>query len=119
MADGYSYSTMISTYSKIGNIEEVKRLEEELENIKGKYDLVVMNTLLNAYSRGRDMEYVMRTLKKMDKFKICPDRQTFSILISYFCKEKLYDLAQRTLEDMQVRGHRLTEVCPFVNDVYM
>lgn len=108
-SDGYSYSTMISTYSKIGNIEEVKRLEEELENIKGKYDLVVMNTLLNAYSRGRDMEHVMRTLKKMDKFKICPDRQTFSILISYFCKEKLYDLAQRTLEDMQVRGHRLTE----------
>lgn len=115
MADGYSYSIMISAFCRGGLLEEAKQLAKDFEARYDKYDLVMLNTMLCAYCRAGEMESVMEMLKKMDELAISPDYKTFHILIKYFCKEKLYLLAYRTMMDMQNKGHQLDEVCSFLS----
>ena len=110
IADGYSYSIIISAFCRSGRLKEAKELAKEYEVTYKKYDLVILNALLRAYCNTGEMENVMQTLKKMDELRISPDWNTFQILVKYFFKDKLYHLAYKTVEDMHAKGHNLDAV---------
>lgn len=110
LADGYSYSIMISAFCRGGLLEDAKQLAKDFEGTHDRYDLVMLNTMICAYCRAGDMDSVMEMMRKMDELKITPDYNTFHILIKYFCKEKLYLLAYQTMEDMHKKGHQPDEV---------
>jgi pentatricopeptide repeat protein len=104
------YSILLSAYARVGQIDMVERLANEINSREnGKSDVLLFNTLLKVYCNACYMDGVMATLRKMDTEGCTPDRSTFNILIGYFAKEDLYDLALTTLQDMELRGHCANE----------
>jgi pentatricopeptide repeat protein len=102
---------LLSAYARVGQIDMVERLANEINSREnGKSDVLLFNTLLKVYCNACYMDGVMATLRKMDTEGCTPDRSTFNILIGYFAKEDLYDLALTTLQDMELRGHCANEV---------
>ncbi len=110
-AGNIGYSILLSAYARVGQIDMVERLANEINSREnGKSDVLLFNTLLKVYCNACYMDGVMATLRKMDTEGCTPDRSTFNILIGYFAKEDLYDLALTTLQDMELRGHCANEV---------
>lgn len=110
-AGSVGYSILISAYAKVGQMEGVLKLVNQIEKGQnGQCDILLFNTLLKVYCNVGYMDGVTTILRKMDSEGCGPDRGTFNILIGYFAKEDLADLALKTLEDMEVRGHRPNEV---------
>lgn len=111
-AGSVGYSILISAYAKLGEMDGVLKLVDQIEKGQnGECDILLFNTLLKVYCNAGYMDGVTAVLKKMDAEGCGSDRGTFNILIGYFAKEDLGDLALKTLEDMETRGHRPNEVC--------
>jgi pentatricopeptide repeat protein len=115
-AGSVGYSILISAYAKVGQMDGVLKLVNQIEKgQKGQCDILLFNTLLKVYCNVGYMDGVTAVLKKMDAEGCGPDRGTFNILLGYFAKEDLCGLALKTLEDMEARGHRPNEVAVLNN----
>lgn len=101
--DVYSYSSIMSCYSKVGNLNKVLRLFDEMKALGIEPDKKVYNAVILALARGGLQKEARNLVKTMDEKGLTPDSVTFNSLIMPLCKSKLFDEAKLVFDEMVER----------------
>lgn len=103
--DVYSYASIISCYSKIGNnLHAVMRSYEKMKSLGINPDRKVYNAVVHALAKGRLVKEARSLMKTMEEAGIMPDAVTYNSLMMPLCKLKLLDEAKQVFEEMLERG---------------
>ncbi|KZV19010.1 pentatricopeptide repeat-containing family protein [Dorcoceras hygrometricum] len=98
--DVYSYSSIMSCYSKVGNLNKVFRLFDEMKALGIEPDKKVYNAVILALAKGGLQKEARNLMKTMDEKGFTPDSVTYNSLIMPLCKSKLFDEAKLVFDEM-------------------
>ncbi|XVF35287.1 hypothetical protein REPUB_Repub18cG0132700 [Reevesia pubescens] len=99
--DVSSYTTLIRGLSKMGMVENAKKVFDEM---RCKPNLLTFNTMINGFSKKGDMESASLLFDKMVTEGDClPDTVTYTTLIDGYCKKGEFEEAMKYLNNM-VKG---------------
>ncbi|XP_073145716.1 pentatricopeptide repeat-containing protein At5g15010, mitochondrial [Henckelia pumila] len=98
--DVYSYSSILSCYSKVGNLNKVLRLFDEMKALGIEPDKKVYNAVILALAKGGLQKEARNLMKTMDEKGFTPDSVTYNSLIMPLCKFKLFDEAKLVFDEM-------------------
>ena len=100
--DVYTHTTMIRGYCKMGMIENVKNVFDEMGC---KPNLITYNTMINGFGKKGLMESAMKIVDQMKETEDCmPDTMTSNTLIDGFCKRGELDEAMKCMDEMVSRN---------------
>ncbi|XP_057805613.1 pentatricopeptide repeat-containing protein At5g15010, mitochondrial [Salvia miltiorrhiza] len=102
--DVYSYSSIMSCYSKMGNLNAVMRHYERMKALGIKPDRKAYNAVVHALAKGRFVNEARSLMETMQEAGIAPDSVTYNSLIMPLCKSHLLDEARKAFEEMVERG---------------
>lgn len=102
--DVYSYASIMSCYSKMGNLNAVMRHHEKMKALGIKPDRKAYNAVVHALAKGRLVKEARSLIKTMEEEGIIPDTVTYNSLIMPLCKSHLLDEAKQAFEEMVERG---------------
>ncbi|XP_073065382.1 pentatricopeptide repeat-containing protein At5g15010, mitochondrial [Primulina eburnea] len=103
--DVYSYSSIMSCYSKVGKLNKVLRLFDEMKALGIEPDKKVYNAVILALARGGLQKEARNLMKTMDEKGFTPDSVTYNSLIMPLCKSKLFDEAKLVFDEMVERRY--------------
>ncbi|CAI9766945.1 unnamed protein product [Fraxinus pennsylvanica] len=104
MCDVYSYSSIMSCYSKAGNLNAVLRHFDKMKALKIEPDRKVYNAVIHALAKGRLVKEARSLMKTMEEKGINSDTITYNSLIKPLCKARLCDEAKEVFDEMIERG---------------
>ncbi|XP_042452019.1 pentatricopeptide repeat-containing protein At5g15010, mitochondrial-like [Zingiber officinale] len=124
--DVVSYASMISCYSKVGNLDAVLKLFNQLKEMGTKPDLKIYNAVIHALAKGKCFNGAMRLLKAMEESGTSPNAATFNSLIRPLCKLHRVEDARKLFDEMLNRGlspcvrtyHPFLDAAKNVDDVF-
>ncbi|KAL1540147.1 pentatricopeptide repeat-containing protein, mitochondrial-like protein [Salvia divinorum] len=102
--DVYSYSSIMSCYSKMGNLNAVMRHYEKMKSLGIKPDRKAYNSMIHALAKGRFVKEARALMETMNEEGIVPDTVTYNSLIMPLCKSHLLNEANQAFEEMMERG---------------
>lgn len=103
--DVVSYSSMISCYSKGGNLHKVLRLFDRMKQEGIEPDRKAFNAVIHALAKARFVAEAMKTMKTMEEEKgMKPNVVTYNSLIKPLCKAKKTEEAKRVFDEMMEKG---------------
>lgn len=102
--DVFSYSSIISSYSKSNRLKEVLRLFEKMKEMAIDPDRKVYNAVMHALANGGHLMEALNLLKTMEDKGITPNAVTYNSLIKPLCKARKRDGAQKVFDEMLSRG---------------
>jgi leucine-rich PPR motif-containing protein len=85
--DVYTYTTVINAHSKVGNVEEVRRVLFEMEEKGCSPNLVTFNVVIGGLCRSGAVDEALELKKSMAGKGLLPDAYTYSILVDGFMKQ--------------------------------
>lgn len=101
--DLISYSSMISCFSKAGNLKDVLKLFDQMKENGIEPDRKVYNSVIHALAKGRCMDKARELVEKMEESGFKPNTVTYNSLIRALCKTKKPDDAKGVLNEMSKR----------------
>lgn len=101
--DLISYSSMISCFSKAGNLRDVLNLFDQMKEKGIEPDRKVYNAVIHALAKGRCMDKARALVKRMEESGFKPDMVTYNSLIRALCKTKKPDDAKGVFNEMSKR----------------
>ncbi|KAL2531558.1 Pentatricopeptide repeat-containing protein [Abeliophyllum distichum] len=104
ICDVYSYASIMSCYSKAGNLNAVLRLFDKMKALGVEADRKVYNAVIHALAKGRLVKEARSLMKTMEEKGINPDTITYNSLIMPLCKARLCDEAKEVFGEMIERG---------------
>ncbi|KAK9054630.1 hypothetical protein SSX86_025709 [Deinandra increscens subsp. villosa] len=100
IADEYSYTHMISCFSKVNNLFDSLRLYDEMKKKGWRPNRTVYNSLVYVLAHENCHEEALKIVDKMNDLGYIPDSVTFNFIIRPLCKAgKIVD-ARRVLSRM-------------------
>ncbi|KAL7101776.1 hypothetical protein ACP275_08G076000 [Erythranthe tilingii] len=102
--DVYSYSSIMSCYSKANHLNKVVRFYEKMKSLGVKPDKKVYNAVIHALAKGKLLKEAHNVMKTMEDEGFKPDAITYNSLIMPLCKSRLLDEAQHAFDEMTERG---------------
>lgn len=103
--DVVSYSSMISCYSKGGNLNKVLRLFDRMKKECIEPDRKVYNAVVHALAKARFVSEAMKLMKTMEEEKgIVPNVVTYNSLIKPLCKARETEEAKQVFDEMLDKG---------------
>ncbi|EPS59675.1 hypothetical protein M569_15124, partial [Genlisea aurea] len=102
--DVYSYSSIISCYSKLNSLKSVMKLYERMKASGIDPDKKVYNAVIHALSKVKLIKEAYSLMKTMEEKGIPPDSVTYNSLIMPLCKHRLLDEAKQAFDEMMQRG---------------
>ncbi|GMH08500.1 hypothetical protein Nepgr_010340 [Nepenthes gracilis] len=82
----YTYNTLIDTYGKAGQLQQVSETFSLMLRDGVVPDTITFNTMIHIYGNHDRLEEVNSVVNKMEEFHCPPDTRTFNILISLYAK---------------------------------
>lgn len=124
--DVVSYASMISCYSKVGNLNAVLKLFNQLKEMGFKPDLKIYNAVIHALAKGKCFNGARRLLEAMEESGTSPNAATFNSLIRPLCKLHRVEDARELFDEMLNRGlspcirtyHPFLDAAKNVDDVF-
>ncbi|XP_022855800.1 pentatricopeptide repeat-containing protein At5g15010, mitochondrial [Olea europaea var. sylvestris] len=104
MRDVYSYASIMSSYSKAGNLNAVFRHFDQMKALEIEPDRKVYNAVIHAFAKGRLVKEARILMKTMEEKGINPDTITYNSLIKPLCKARLFDEAKEVFNELIERG---------------
>ncbi|POO00334.1 Pentatricopeptide repeat [Trema orientale] len=101
--DVVSYASIISCYSKSGNLNKVLKLFNKMKDMGILPDRKVYNAVIHALAKGRFVKQAINLVRTMEGNGIAPDAVTYNSLIKPLCKARKIDEARRVFDDMVQR----------------
>jgi pentatricopeptide repeat protein len=101
--DLISYSSMISCFSKTGNLKDVLKLFDQMKENGIEPDRKAYNAVIHALAKGRCMDKARALVKMMEESGFKPDTITYNSLIRALCKSKRSDDAKLVFDEMSKR----------------
>ncbi|RWW38220.1 hypothetical protein BHE74_00056560 [Ensete ventricosum] len=102
--DVVSYGSMISCYSKAGNLNDVLKLFNQMNGMGIEADRKVYNAVIYALAKGKCVEEAKRLVATMEDKGVAPNAATFNSLIRPLCKNRRVDDARKLFDEMLNRG---------------
>ncbi|CAI0433863.1 unnamed protein product [Linum tenue] len=103
--DVVSYASIISCYSKAGNIYKVLKIYNRMKEMNIEPDRKVYNAVIHALAKAGHAEEAIDLLKTMDEKKgISPNAVTYNSLIKPLCKAQKINEARAVFDEMLQRG---------------
>nr|GMC95489.1 pentatricopeptide repeat-containing protein At5g15010, mitochondrial isoform X1 [Ipomoea batatas] len=102
--DVYSYSSIMSSYSKSTNLNAVLRLFDQMKEYGIAPDRKVYNAVIHALAKERLMKEAQNVMKTMEEKGISPDVVTYNSIIMPICKRRLLNEAKGIFNEMTKRG---------------
>lgn len=102
--DVYSYSSIMSSYSKLNYLQMVLKLYERMKGQGMKPDRKVYNAVIHALAKGRLVREARNLLETMELEGLRPDAVTYNSFIMPLCKSRLLDEAKQAFDEMMERG---------------
>lgn len=82
----YTYNTLIDTYGKAGQLQEMSQTFQKMLDDGVIPDTITFNTMIHIYGNHGMLEEVNALVQKMEDLKCTPDTRTYNILISLYAK---------------------------------
>lgn len=89
----YTYNTLIDTYGKAGQLEEMSQTFKKMLNDGVIPDTITFNTMIHIYGNSGTLEEVNELVQKMKELNCTPDTRTYNILISLYARRDDINLA--------------------------
>ncbi|KAL2927724.1 hypothetical protein RDABS01_007075 [Bienertia sinuspersici] len=89
----YTYNTLIDTYGKSGQLQEMSRTFRKMLEDGAIPDTITFNTMIHIYGNIGRIEEVNKLVQKMYELNCAPDTRTYNILISLYAKRDDINLA--------------------------
>eukprot|EP00190_Bangiopsis_sp_CCMP1999_P005081 CAMPEP_0198729388 /NCGR_PEP_ID=MMETSP1475-20131203/17712_1 /TAXON_ID= ORGANISM="Unidentified sp., Strain CCMP1999" /NCGR_SAMPLE_ID=MMETSP1475 /ASSEMBLY_ACC=CAM_ASM_001111 /LENGTH=554 /DNA_ID=CAMNT_0044492017 /DNA_START=1 /DNA_END=1662 /DNA_ORIENTATION=+ len=105
--DIVSVNTLISSYSKSGDIAAAERAMGIASDLKLKPDVLTCNAMLIVYVRAKSAEKALCHVERMRGLGIVPDRVTFKCIIAFLIEENRLEEAREFKREANRRGHGL------------
>ncbi|KAL3533362.1 hypothetical protein ACH5RR_006883 [Cinchona calisaya] len=102
--DVFSYSSMISCYSKFGNLQSLLKLFDQMKGLDISPDRKVFNAVVHALAKGKHVKEARHLMKTMQEKGISPNSVTYNSLIMPLCKTRQLDAAREIFNEMIDRG---------------
>ncbi|KAF0892142.1 hypothetical protein E2562_013505 [Oryza meyeriana var. granulata] len=102
--DVVSYGSMISCFSKAGNLDTVMKVFNRMKEAGITPDRKVYNAVVYALAKGRCVDEAKALVRSMEEKGVAPDTATFNSLIRPLCKARKVQEAWEMLDDMLGRG---------------
>uniref|UniRef100_A0A2C9VD18 Pentacotripeptide-repeat region of PRORP domain-containing protein n=1 Tax=Manihot esculenta TaxID=3983 RepID=A0A2C9VD18_MANES len=106
--DAVSYASIISCYSKAGNLYKVLKLYNQMNEMRIEPDRKVYNAVIHALAKARHVKEAINLMKAMEDKGIAPNTVTYNSLIKPLCKARKIDEARGVFDEMLQRGHSPT-----------
>lgn len=98
--DVVSYASIISCYSKSGNLNKVLKLFNKMKDLGIEPDRKVYNALIYTLVKGRHVNEAIDLVRTMEGKGIAPNAVTFNSLIKPLCKARKIDEARQVFDEM-------------------
>ncbi|KAM6567810.1 hypothetical protein CsatA_026938 [Cannabis sativa] len=98
--DVVSFASIISCYSKSGNLNKVLRLFNKMKAMEIVPDRKVYNAIIHALAKGRFVKEAINLLRTMEGKGITPNGVTYNSLIKPLCKARKIDEAKQIFDEM-------------------
>ncbi|XP_059648118.1 pentatricopeptide repeat-containing protein At2g06000 [Cornus florida] len=102
--DVVTYTSMISGYSKLGNMEAALNIFDEMINCGTKPNLFTFNVLINGFVKKGDMASALNMHEKMRFLGCIPDVVTFTSLLDGYCRSGQVDQGLKLWDEMNVKN---------------
>ncbi|KAL1205947.1 Pentatricopeptide repeat-containing protein [Cardamine amara subsp. amara] len=102
--DVVSYSSLISCYSKGGNLNKVLRLFDRMKKECIEPDRKVYNAVVHALAKARFVSEARNLMKTMEEKGMEPNVVTYNSLIKPLCKARKTEEAKQVFEEMLEKG---------------
>ncbi|XP_010674359.2 pentatricopeptide repeat-containing protein At3g23020 [Beta vulgaris subsp. vulgaris] len=89
----YTYNTLIDTYGKSGQLQEMSQTFQKMLEEGVVPDTITFNTMIHIYGNIGKLEEVNTLVRKMEELNRAPDTRTYNILISLYTKRDDINLA--------------------------
>ncbi|XP_021734641.1 pentatricopeptide repeat-containing protein At3g23020-like [Chenopodium quinoa] len=89
----YTYNTLIDTYGKSGQLQEMSQTFQKMLGEGVIPDTITFNTMIHIYGNAGRLEEVNKLVRKMKELNRDPDTRTYNILISLYAKRDDINLA--------------------------
>ncbi|KAK9691987.1 hypothetical protein RND81_09G233400 [Saponaria officinalis] len=100
----YTYNTLIDTYGKAGQLQEMALTFQKMLKDGVVPDTITFNTMIHIYGNMGMIDEVNMLVKKMEELKCTPHTRTYNILISLYAKRDDIDLAYSYFKKMKEAG---------------
>ncbi|KAK1367346.1 Pentatricopeptide repeat-containing protein [Heracleum sosnowskyi] len=101
--DVVSYASMMSCYSKVGRLNDVLRLFNQMKALEIVPDRKVYNAVIHALAKGKLVKEACNQLKTMEEAGFAPNVVTYNSLIMPLCKARKLDEAREVFNEMLQR----------------
>ncbi|CAM0944421.1 unnamed protein product [Alopecurus aequalis] len=102
--DGTSYTLMVCSFSKVGNLFDTLRLYDEMKKRGWTPGIGVYNSLAYVLTRENCMKDAKNVLSKMADEGLEPDVETYNSIIVPLCESCKLDESRNIMEDMIIQG---------------
>ncbi|KNA19490.1 hypothetical protein SOVF_061230 [Spinacia oleracea] len=102
--DVFSFSSIISCYSKLNRLKEVLKLFGQMKEMGILPDRKAYNSIMHALAKEGRAKEALNLLQIMEDKGIAPNVVTYNSLIKPLCKAKKRDEAQNVFDVMLSRG---------------
>lgn len=102
--DVFSFSSMMSCYSKYGKLQDVLKLFDRMKVMEIVPDRKVYNAVIHALAKARHVNEARNLMKTMAENGITPDVATYNSLIMPLCRKRQFVEAREVFNEMMVIG---------------
>ncbi|CDP21048.1 unnamed protein product [Coffea canephora] len=102
--DVFSYSSMMSCYSKFGNLKSLLKLFDQMKGLDIAPDRKVYNAVIHALSKGKHVKEARNLMKTMQENGISANAATYNSLIMPLCRTRQIDAAREIFNEMTEKG---------------
>ncbi|KAJ9131939.1 hypothetical protein P3X46_034840 [Hevea brasiliensis] len=106
--DAVSYASIITCYSKAGNLYKVLKLYNQMNEMRIEPDRKVYNAVIHALAKAGHVKEAINLMKTIEDKGIAPNTVTYNSLIKPLCKARKVDEARGVFDEMLQRGHTPT-----------
>lgn len=109
--DVYTYSVIMSGYTKGGEMEEAYKILNEAKKKHSKLSPVTYHTIIRGYCKLEQYDKALELLGEMKEYGVEPNEDEYNKFIQSLCLKALdWTTAEKLLEEMKENGLHLNAI---------
>lgn len=102
--DVYSFSSLMSCYSKYGKLQDVLKLFDRMKVMETVADRKVYNAVIHALAKAKHVNEARNLMKVMEENGISPDGVTYTSIIMPLCRNRQFVEARQVFDELMMKS---------------
>lgn len=108
--DSVIYNTSLATCVAADQVDQARKLLEDMAATEGVADVITYNTLMKGYAKAGRMEQCSELFQELKTKNIAPSQVSYGILLDGFINENQLDRAAQVFSSMSKEGCTMNTV---------